>query len=323
MAGADLSRVALDVGAEGEEPLTLPSGLGPLAVWMRAHRPALVVIDPVVAFLDGDLNPHRDADVRRALRPLAELAAETGAAVVVVMHFNKAQGSQPLYRLSGSIGFAGAARSMLVFGRRPDAEDADPARLLAVAKSSYAALAPSVELAMSVQPGAAHPSVAWRGEVAGMSATDLLRPGADAETRSAREEAEDFLRGELEGGDWHPSPEVRDAARREGITDKPLRAARETLGVQVRREGSGRNGSLRSEWSLPLLVPGGEGTSNGGTSKKPHGEGDASTFGVTRAPYPNEGTSNWSEEDLSRWEALAAEGRTGTLFGADEHRDPS
>lgn len=55
----------------------------------------LVVLDPVVAFLDADHSAYREQDVRAALAPLKRLAEETGCAVVVVMHLNKGDGARP------------------------------------------------------------------------------------------------------------------------------------------------------------------------------------------------------------------------------------
>jgi hypothetical protein len=289
-----------------------------LEAWAREHRPALIVIDPVVAFLDEGLNAHRDADVRRALRALSDLAEEIGAAVVVVMHFNKGQGAQPLYRISGSIGFAGAARSVLVFGRRPESDERDPTRVLAVAKSSYAALSPAVEMTLAVRLGDAHPTLEWRGEVDGFRAEDLLRPAPDAGDRSAREEAGEFLVMALGDGDWHDSREVKQAARRDGIGDKPLRRARETLGVETDRRGQGSEHS--SWWRLvhsctpPAASVGtsGEGTS-GREPESPYGDGDPGGIepgsGFTRALVHIEGTSGPT-------------GTTGDLFGDDPADHP-
>ena len=42
-----------------------------------------MVIDPLMAFLPGQVDSHRDQDVRRVLAPLAALAAETAATVLV------------------------------------------------------------------------------------------------------------------------------------------------------------------------------------------------------------------------------------------------
>jgi len=59
---------------------------------------ALVVIDPLMAFLSGAIDAHRDQDVRRALASMAYMAARTGAAVLIVRHMNKSGGTNPLYR---------------------------------------------------------------------------------------------------------------------------------------------------------------------------------------------------------------------------------
>ena len=48
----------------------------------------LIVIDPVTAYM-GTADSHKTADVRGALAPLQTLAAESGAAVVLVSHPNK------------------------------------------------------------------------------------------------------------------------------------------------------------------------------------------------------------------------------------------
>ena len=86
---------------------------------MRSLDVALVTLDPLVAFIDDGINTHRDHHVRRVLAPLADLAESTGAAVVVVIHTNKGEGNDPLMRISGSIGFSGAARSVLLAADDP------------------------------------------------------------------------------------------------------------------------------------------------------------------------------------------------------------
>ena len=52
---------------------------------------------PVTAYL-GDVNSHRDSDVRGALAPLAAAAEEAGVAVVMIRHLNKGVGGSALYR---------------------------------------------------------------------------------------------------------------------------------------------------------------------------------------------------------------------------------
>jgi hypothetical protein len=75
------------------------------------------MVDPLMAHLPVQVNSWKDQMVRQALAPLHGLAEETGAAVLVVAHLNKGQGTDPLHRLGGSIGIPAAARSVLLLGR--------------------------------------------------------------------------------------------------------------------------------------------------------------------------------------------------------------
>lgn len=102
----------------------------------------LLVVDPLMAFLPPEVNSHRDQDVRRALAPLAELADDTGVAVVAIRHLNKSGGSNPKYRGDGSIGLIGAARSGLLVAEDPDAPDTR--RILAPTKANLSEPAPSL-----------------------------------------------------------------------------------------------------------------------------------------------------------------------------------
>ena len=122
---ADLERVHIvRLMREGvEEGLALPDDVGELDRLVRETEAQLVVIDPLMAHLPGTVNSWRDQSVRRALAPLHRLAEEHGCAVIVVAHLNKAAGTEALYRVGGSIGLGGAARSALLFARNPNDPD--------------------------------------------------------------------------------------------------------------------------------------------------------------------------------------------------------
>jgi len=76
----------------------------------------LVIVDPLMAYLGGDA--HRDQDVRQALAPMAELAADTGAAVLVVRHLNKS-GAAIRFTAAGFDRIIGAARAGLMVAKDP------------------------------------------------------------------------------------------------------------------------------------------------------------------------------------------------------------
>ncbi len=249
-AGGDPSKaVALSTvpDAEGNErQIAIPDDLHVIEAAIERVGAVLVVIDPLMAFLPGEVNSHRDQDVRRALAPLARLAERTGTAVVVVRHLNKATGGNALYRGGGSIGIVGAARSGLLIAKHP--ED-DGRRVLASIKSNLAAPAPSLVFGLSSAEGGAV-RVDWKGE-SSLDASALLSAPTDHEERSALSEAQEFLREVLADGRV-PAAEVRQDAEQAGIAKRTLDRARQTLGVEATREGEpGKRGGGTWYWSLP------------------------------------------------------------------------
>lgn len=76
-------------------------------------HPKLVIFDPITVFL-GDVNMNDAPKVRRLLAPIGKLAEKHNCAIIFVIHLNKGlPGGNPLYRMLGSIDFAGIARSVI------------------------------------------------------------------------------------------------------------------------------------------------------------------------------------------------------------------
>jgi hypothetical protein len=245
-AGGDPARVfAFRIAAEdGERLAEIPGDLGALEEVVKDHGVVLVIVDPLMAALTGDVNAHRDQDVRRALAILAKVAERTRAAVLVIRHLNKggAAGSNPLYRGGGSIGIIAAARSALLLARDPE----DPERrVLAVTKANLAAPTPALGLRLVKAEGAL--TIDWLGATQ-HSAEDLLAVPTDREERSALDEARDFLRDRLAGGP-QPAEEVKRAGKAAGIFERTLERARHALGVTSRRQGFGPGATY--VWWLP------------------------------------------------------------------------
>ena len=249
-AGGDPSKavaVSIVPDTEGNErQIAMPGDLHIIEAAIERVGFVLVIIDSLMAFLPGDVNSHRDQDVRRALAPLARLAERTGAAVVVVRHLNKGTGGNALYRGGGSIGIVGAVRSWLLIAKHP--ED-DGLRVLASIKSNLAAPAPSLVFGLASNEGGAV-RVDWKGET-GLDASALLSAPTDHEERSALSEAQEFLREGLAVGP-EPAADVRDEAESAGIAKRTLDRARQSLGVAAEREGEpGKRGGGTWFWRLP------------------------------------------------------------------------
>jgi hypothetical protein len=258
-AGANVARIEAldavqsvdtDTGEVGERPVFLPGDLPALREAIERAHAQLVVIDPLMAYLDGDVNAHRDQDVRRALRPLTQLAQETGAAIVVVRHLNKMPGGKAIYRGGGSIGIAGAARSALLVAEHPDDEQR---RVLARVKANLAKPVPALAYhVVEVDQGV--PRLEWLGATE-HTATSLLAMPQDSDERSATEEAVDWLRDLLEESDGAMGAREVEAERRKpgGPSEKALRMARLRICDKPVKEGFGEQGKW--VWRLKPAAP--------------------------------------------------------------------
>ncbi|RMF58147.1 MAG: hypothetical protein D6746_10030, partial [Bacteroidetes bacterium] len=196
-AGADLRRVHVIQAIREGEDLTvprLPDHIDAIEAVVRETGAALLVVDPIMAHLGDRINAHRDADVRRALTPLALLCERCGCAGLVVRHLNKMPGGDPLYRGGGSIGIIGQARIGLLLASHPEHETADGVRVLATTKANVGAWRPSLVLRLvSSERDPDTAVLRWEGTTP-LTARDLLaRPKAER----PRDEAADWLRERL------------------------------------------------------------------------------------------------------------------------------
>jgi hypothetical protein len=248
-ANADLGRVVVMTAArdaEGKPRLpSLPDDVPAILSAIRNVGARLLVVDPLMAFLAGRVDSHRDQDVRGALAQIAEMAADTGAAVLIVRHLNKSQGGHPIYRGGGSIGIIGAARAGLLVA--PDPRD-QSRRVLAVTKSNLGPIPPS--LAYRLVPAGGTSAVSWEGE-AECTAQDLLAAQReDRESGGAREEARAFLRELLDHGPVAAKTISREAEGA-GLAWATVRRAADDL--RVRRDKAGMTDGWY--WSLTSTLP--------------------------------------------------------------------
>jgi putative DNA primase/helicase len=227
-AAADVHRVyALPaIGEPGNERQpSIPDDLDAIEKVLVETGAVLLVVDPIMAYLDGKVNSHRDQDVRRALAPLVAMAERLRVAVVIVRHLNKGTGAPAIYRGGGSIGLAGAARIVLAVGADPNDETR---RVLAPVKANLSEPAPSLAYRLVARPGEAV-RVDWLG-MSQVTAGQLLAAPADEDQRSALDDAKDFLHEQLANGPAAVK-EVEQLAVKAGHTLRTLRRARDALNV--------------------------------------------------------------------------------------------
>lgn len=250
-AGADLSRVHAiqSVRIEGQPvPFDPAEHLPELAARMaELGDVALLIVDPIVSAVGGD--SHKNGEVRRALEPLVRLGQDFGCAVLGISHFSKGTGGKdPTERVTGSIAFGALAR--VVLGTVKPREEGEP-RLLVRTKANIGPDSGGFAYDLrqeEVRPGLSASRVVWGAAVEG-SARDLIgeAEGSDGE-RQDREDAAEWLAATLDCGPM-PSRQVKAAADEAGHAWRTVQRAMRSLGVQVKRDGFGRDG--KTLWALP------------------------------------------------------------------------
>ncbi len=215
-------------------PLALPADLLLLEALVLYTGTALVILDPLAAYLRERGSGNGNQNLRHTLTALKETAARTGAAFVVVRHLNKSRSTNPLYRGVGGIGIIGAARAALLLTADPDDPDR---RVLAVSKGNLSRPAPSLVFRLEDESGRGVARVVWEGE-SPWTATQLLQAQCTAEgdeALSAVAAARTWLRDALADGP-RPAREVRRDAAAAGIGYTSLTAARKAEGVTAHKE---------------------------------------------------------------------------------------
>ncbi len=245
-AGADMSRIGSREFVTGERwecrPPTLDDEEALRADIVRVDA-ALVVIDPLVAFIPSGTNIYNDLEVRQVLARLAKLAEGMGVAVVLVRHLHKRARGNPIYAGGGSIGFAGAARSVLLCAKDPD-DATGKRRVLAWSKGNLSEEAPALAFRLETEDKVGR--VVWDGETHHSAAWLLW--GANHLQPAPGDAAREFLSGFLAHGS-QPSLDVLAAAAAAGISEGTLRRAAKGLGIRPDRDGFGRGSVVY--WALP------------------------------------------------------------------------
>ncbi|PIR48109.1 hypothetical protein COU80_06065 [Candidatus Peregrinibacteria bacterium CG10_big_fil_rev_8_21_14_0_10_55_24] len=240
--GADISRVHVLEAVKSEDgkehSLCLADHLTALESALGAGGYALILIDPLNAFLGGKIDTNRDASLRTVLTPLKRLAEKYDVAVICIRHLTKSARDKAIYRGQGSIAYTAAARVVLLVGVHPTDE---ALRVIVCSKNNLTAF-PSA-LAYAVVDGQFN----WKGDV-NVSADQLLEPSANEEEKSALEEAEEYLKEELRDGPKR-ARELYADAKDAGISERTLKRAKANLNIERTKDGFGKDGFW--SWQLP------------------------------------------------------------------------
>ena len=208
----------------------LPDRVDLLEAALTQTQAKLVVIDPIMAFLDKSVMNANDQSIRRALHPLVILAARHKCAILLIRHLNKRGGSQALYRGGGSIGFIGLSRSAWLIAHDP----ADKRRrVLAQLKNNLAPPQPGLAYSFPADENAPT-TIFWLGTSAHTADQLLAAAGSAPPLPTSRERAKDFLKSILEDGP-KTSTEIWRLAEEQRLSDTTLNRAKIELKITSKR----------------------------------------------------------------------------------------
>jgi hypothetical protein len=248
--GADLALIDHLDHSTGET-LLLPTDCGRLREHVHDTRCQLVILDPFASCLSPKISFAFDQSIRSAVIPLARLAEETGAAILIVHHTNGRMNTSAYRRLLGGTALTNILRAVYGLGVHPDDRgDPNGRRVLAAIKGNLDGMDRS-SIECNMREGRLH-----LGDVVPITADELLceriTGSGSSRTAARRQEAVDFLVSEL-ANTTAPSAEVEARARARGIALTTLDRARPLAGV--RSERNGRGWAMRRDTQLTGAVP--------------------------------------------------------------------
>jgi putative DNA primase/helicase len=233
VAGADLDKVhfldsiAVASGKhEKDRMLALDKDIDALEQLLR-NNPAikLVVVDPASSYL-GDARMEKEQEVRRALGPLAQLAEKMDVTFLLVMHNNKRGDVSALHRVMGAVAMSGVARAVWLCVQDQDDEE------------NYFFLCPKMNIGPPPKGlqygirGKELPNIGSIGIIVWNGTTDISADQAlNMKSESGKlKEAKVWLSTYLVSDT--PAAEVLSAAEKAGISEKTLKRAKKSLGIE-------------------------------------------------------------------------------------------
>jgi hypothetical protein len=245
--GADLTQVAF-LRPDVQANWTM-AALGILDNAMeKMGNVALVVLDPPTSYL-GDVDDHKNSELRGLLTPFKEWAARHNVAVIMITHVNKSGGAkvEAMARVMGSVAWVTGVRAAFMFVADPNNVGQ---QLFLPLKSN---LGPKPKgIAYKIQKTNDLANVVWLGEV-DTTADEALNNIGPRERRDvvASDWLIDRFRDRLE---WD-SEALFEAAKQENVSRSAIFEAKRKLNLPRARRQVCENGDIVWVWWVPKDWP--------------------------------------------------------------------
>lgn len=253
-AGADCSRVhPVHVKlADGEEgALLLPRDLAALEREMQQLGARILLLDPLLSFLDvAQVNVWRETLVRPTMLQIIAMARRLEAAIWAILHMNKSQLDQLMFRVAHSAAFTQVMRAGFMVVPDPMSPGVQTARCLYHLKHNLGPKSLTMrfhtERRIVEDHGASIETVGivWGAETDEIQLDDLRTKNTRGPAPKEQQNAAAFLVQALAGGP-RPMTVILAEALKAGISPRTLYRARATLRIVTTKDNED------SIWSLP------------------------------------------------------------------------
>jgi len=221
-AGADCTRIS--VIDESDKSLSMADSRIEEALIQTKAK--LLILDPIQAYLGGEMDMNRANEARDMTKRLGALAEKYKCAIVLIGHMNKASGNKAAYRGMGSIDFYAVARSVLLVGR---IEGEPNLRAMVQIKNNLAAFGNSKAFELSEE------GFTWIGDYE-ITADEVL--GGVMPRANKQEKAKEILRKMAETRSLVPSSEIMEHAKEEGISKRTMENAKKELDIKAKKQNN-------------------------------------------------------------------------------------
>jgi putative DNA primase/helicase len=194
----------------------------------------VLIIDPLVSVVKGD--SHKNAEVRKDLTPLVQMAEKMGFAIIGITHFSKGTSNrEPIERITGSLAFGAVARVVLVASKTKN-EDGDDTRIFLRAKSNIGVDEGGFEYSLestTTDNGIETSKVLWGSLIQG-SARELLGEAEEESDGGGVKGCMSLITDLLAYGELSATQMEKDC-KGAGYSFATMRRAKKNLGVKSRK----------------------------------------------------------------------------------------
>lgn len=247
-AGADMSRVlfpqvtvTMQEQGDVQLPLVAERDLRDLAAACIEADVKVIIVDPLMGFINGSTDLYKSNEIRERLKPWANLAEQIDGIVIGITHLNKSGNGDVVAGINGSSAFGEVART--VFGFTKDMHADDGTRVMSLEKNSLGQEGLGWRYRIKQEPvttDKGHTTKMGAFEMIGEStetAGDILREAATG-TRTLTSESKEVVFNLLkERGGSAPAADVERELKNAGLNVKTAMNQKNRWGITSKKIG--------------------------------------------------------------------------------------